>query len=191
VDAGLWSTWQNPRNPLDVNGDGVVQPLDALVIINDINARQSRALPIPPVPPSVPPPYLDVSGNGAIGPQDVLIVINYLNSVVMAGAGEGEAVELAGASFEEVGAAPKRVSCADPMHVVRGSPDPAQAATVRSQEFGRPAVSRFGEVARPAPSDRPAPIAQPVDDLDRLFAQLTLAGGLDQILESPLSRISH
>jgi len=190
VDAGLWSTWQNPRNPLDVNDDGVVQPLDALVMINDINARQSRPLPIPPVPPSVPPPFLDVSGNGAIGPQDVLIVINYLNSVVMGGAGEGEAEEWAGARLDVVSAGSKRASFGNPMRVVRGSPDPAQAATVRSQESGRPAVSRFGEVGRPAPSGfgevgRPAPSARLVDELDGLFAQLALAEGLDQILEVP------
>lgn len=89
VDAGLWRTWQNPASPLDVNGDGTVFPLDVLVLINDLNARGSRALPVPPAP-SATPPYLDVSGDGAVGPQDALIVINYLNKSSAAG-GEGEA----------------------------------------------------------------------------------------------------
>ena len=48
VDAGLWRTWQNPRNPLDVDDDGAVIPLDVLLLVNDINARKARVLPIPP-----------------------------------------------------------------------------------------------------------------------------------------------
>jgi hypothetical protein len=95
VDAGLWRTWQNPRNPLDVDGDGVVIPLDVLILINDINARQSRPLPIPPLPPSEPPPYLDVNGSGDITPQDVLIVVNHLNNASIGGAGEGEGIQSA------------------------------------------------------------------------------------------------
>jgi len=71
-----------------------VTPLDALVVINYINGKQSGPLPIPPVPPSVPPPFLDVSGNDEISPQDVLIVINFLNKTVVTGAGEGEAAGL-------------------------------------------------------------------------------------------------
>ncbi len=142
VDAGLWRTWQNPRNPLDVDDDRTVIPLDVLVLINDINARQARALPIPPAPP-LPPPYLDVSGNGEIGPQDVLIIINYLNNATAGGGGEGEAVGWMESSLDGAGGA---------THVLRGSPDPAPGATVRSQESGRPAVGGFGEVARPAPS---------------------------------------
>lgn len=91
IDAGLWRTWQNPRNPLDVNDDGVVTPLDVLLLINDLNARGTRPLPIPPSPPSLAPPYLDVNGDNVIGPLDALIVINYLNAMSGGGgAGEGE-----------------------------------------------------------------------------------------------------
>jgi hypothetical protein len=39
----------------------------------------------------------------------------------------------------------------DATGAVRGSPDSARAATDRSQELGRPAVSGFGEVGRPVP----------------------------------------
>jgi hypothetical protein len=88
VDAGLWRTWQNPRNPLDVNDDGMVVPLDVLLLINDINARNARPLAIPPVAPLLPPPYLDVNGDGAIAALDVLIVINYLNSESVSEEGE-------------------------------------------------------------------------------------------------------
>jgi len=91
VDAGLWRTWQNARNPLDVNDDGVVVPLDVLLLINDINSRGTRSLPIPPLAPLLPPPYLDINGDGQIGPLDALIVINYLNNVSAGGEGEAAA----------------------------------------------------------------------------------------------------
>jgi hypothetical protein len=212
VDAGLWRTWQNPRNPLDVDDDGVVIPLDVLLLINDINVRLVRLLPIPPLPTLQPPPYLDVSGNGEIGPQDALMIINYLNGAT-GGAGEGEAVRPAEASFDEVRGVPSVVrGSPDPAsgvtHVVRGFPDPAPGATVRSQESRRPAVGGFGEVGRPAPSAGPAPSEAPsfvrptktaestscmakrpasqavANEVDELFAQLAAAGGLDPILES-------
>ncbi len=200
VDAGLWGTWQNPRNPLDVNDDGEVVPLDALILINDINARLPRTLPIPPVPPSEPPPFLDVSGNGDVGPQDVLMVINYLNGATAGGAGEGEAEALAGSSFEELSPLPTWASYGDPTRqrgetdsdstlrrspvvrgsgVVRGSPDPAQSVTVRSQESASLVVGPFGEVGKHALS------TALVDELDALFAQLGTASELEPILESP------
>jgi len=88
IDAGLWRTWQNPRNPLDVNADGVVVPLDVLLLINDINSRGARPLSLPPLAPLLPPPYLDTNGDGEVGPLDALLVINSLNR---GSEGEGEA----------------------------------------------------------------------------------------------------
>ena len=70
--------WQNTP-PWDVNDDGRVHPDDVLYLINDLNHRGTRPLPVPPIPPDVPPPYLDVSGNNWIEPRDVLLVINYIN----------------------------------------------------------------------------------------------------------------
>jgi hypothetical protein len=179
VDAGLWRTWQNPRNPLDADDDGAVLPLDVLLLINDINAQQARALPIPPVPPLQPPPYLDVSGDGNIGPQDVLIIINYLNGATAGASGEGEAA--VGSSFDEVGIAPDAVRGSFESGVVRRSPAPAPGVTVRSQESGRPAVGGLGEVGRPVPNAN----ASVLDDVDELFTQLGTAGELDTISESP------
>jgi hypothetical protein len=70
-------SWHNAALPADVNGDGFVQPLDVLVIINDINANGARALPTPTAPVSA---FLDVDGNNFVSPLDVLRVINELNS---------------------------------------------------------------------------------------------------------------
>ena len=79
---------QNPLNRLDVNADGFVSPLDALVLINELNENGSRDLPVPPTPPDVPPPYLDPSGDNQLTPRDPLEIINFLNN---GGSGEGEA----------------------------------------------------------------------------------------------------
>ncbi len=78
--------WQNPVEPLDVNADTFISPIDALLIISDLNENGGRELPNPPVPPFIPPPYLDPSGDNFVSPIDALLVISYLN-----GEGEGEA----------------------------------------------------------------------------------------------------
>ena len=86
--------WQNPNNRLDVNADGIVSPIDALLIVNYLNANDSGPLPVP-TPGFSPPPYLDPSGDGFIAPNDALDVINQIN----ASGGEGEANALTDAGF--------------------------------------------------------------------------------------------
>jgi hypothetical protein len=81
-------SWRNPRNPYDVNDDGLVSALDALVTINYVNSQLGvSALP---VAPESPPPYYDVNGDEFCTAADVLNVVNYLNgSVPVSGEGEG------------------------------------------------------------------------------------------------------
>jgi hypothetical protein len=110
VDAGLVATWQNPRQPLDVNGDGFITAQDVLLIVNDLNANGFRQLTVPPVAPQTPPPYLDIDGNGTAEPRDALLVINYLNTYGV-GIGEGERdgawpARAATAEWEEAGTLP-------------------------------------------------------------------------------------
>lgn len=82
--------WLNASNSEDIDGDDVVSPLDALIIINDLNANGARELPAP-TPSFQPPPFLDSSGDGWVTSLDALRVINLLN----AGAGaEGESLAL-------------------------------------------------------------------------------------------------
>ncbi len=78
---------QNPSNGLDVNADGSVSPIDALLIINLINER-GGGIAVSGLP--APPPYRDVDGNNIITANDVLQVINFLNSRAGSGNGEGE-----------------------------------------------------------------------------------------------------
>ncbi len=76
AQAGVTS-WQNPVRATDVTGDGHVTPLDALTVINFVNAHAGNLQ----VPLSdVPPPYYDVDGNGFVTAADVLFVINELNA---------------------------------------------------------------------------------------------------------------
>lgn len=83
-------TWQNQADPLDVNNDGFVVPLDVLLIINEISDRifsdSNGLLPVPPQPPNLPPPFFDPTGDGFVSPLDALVVINFLNNPE----GEGE-----------------------------------------------------------------------------------------------------
>lgn len=82
------SSWQNPSNRFNVNNDSSITPLDALLIIVDLNSRGSRTLVGSEV--SVPP-YVDVNGDRNVSPLDVLLVIDYLNRNGSGPAGEGEA----------------------------------------------------------------------------------------------------
>lgn len=78
--------WQNPANNMDVNNDGLVVPLDVLILINHLNEFGPHELT---ATTSSPPPFLDVNGDNTIAPIDVLIVINRLNDAATA---EGETV---------------------------------------------------------------------------------------------------
>ena len=71
--------WQNATNRLDVNMSGLVEPLDALIVINDINQHGTRTLESKPT--SYAGPLIDVNGDGTMSPLDALIVINSLNRV--------------------------------------------------------------------------------------------------------------
>jgi trypsin len=70
---------RNPHHPYDVNNDGCVCALDALVGINDLNRNRAHSLSgYPDVPVGL---GLDTNQDGAHTPNDVLLTINYLNRV--------------------------------------------------------------------------------------------------------------
>jgi len=89
--------WQNKHWALDVNDDGLVTALDALIVINHMNRNGIGSADTPPPPGSST--FVDVNGDRFITPLDVLIIINFLNQVQGArnpsgsaegGSGEGE-----------------------------------------------------------------------------------------------------
>ncbi|GIW97042.1 MAG: hypothetical protein KatS3mg111_0375 [Pirellulaceae bacterium] len=90
---------QNPVHATDVNGDGFVTPLDALILINDLNRNPGGKLP-DGAEGETPGIYPDVNGDGFLTPLDVLLIINELNRRTMS-AGEGEpASDVAGTASE-------------------------------------------------------------------------------------------
>ena len=69
--------WRNPVDSLDVSQDQLVTPIDALLVINEINLGGSRRLADARQGTA---PYLDASGDQFLSPIDALLVINHLNS---------------------------------------------------------------------------------------------------------------
>ncbi|MCA9160189.1 MAG: hypothetical protein KDA72_17765, partial [Planctomycetales bacterium] len=83
----------NNNSPLDVNADGFVSPIDALVIINALNSGGARSLMggLGGEGEGANRFFIDTNGDGLLSPMDVLGVINYLNTNSGHGAvGEGE-----------------------------------------------------------------------------------------------------
>jgi hypothetical protein len=78
------SPWQNSPRPNDVDNNSLVQPIDALLVINALNRSGSGELGST----NNSPPYIDVNGDGFITPLDALLVINELNRL---SSGNGQA----------------------------------------------------------------------------------------------------
>lgn len=85
--TNTFNGFHNKENPNDVNNDGRISPIDALLIINTLNLHGSRFLGLEDVDIFS---YIDVNNDGFVSPLDVLIVINYLNLRSAGGEGEGE-----------------------------------------------------------------------------------------------------
>jgi hypothetical protein len=85
--ASVDHPWQNLR-PEDVDNNGIVSPLDVLILINVLNAVGTHELGERPTEGNVLPAFLDPSGNDSLEPGDVLQIINYLNAAFAGGEGE-------------------------------------------------------------------------------------------------------
>jgi hypothetical protein len=109
VRPGTGNAWQNPRERFDVSNDGVVSPIDALQVINDINRSGSRAL-LPPAPGKAPPPYVDVNGDGFLSAIDALQVINEIERRLAAAAVAGDSGRPVGAVMKEPSSPPLSTS---------------------------------------------------------------------------------
>ncbi|HEX3727498.1 MAG TPA: PEP-CTERM sorting domain-containing protein [Pirellulales bacterium] len=71
--------FHNPINALDVDGNNLIQPLDALLIINLLD-RNASFVPDNAVPLAIPPAtyYYDTNDDTNVTPLDALLVINHL-----------------------------------------------------------------------------------------------------------------
>ena len=85
-----FSVFQNPEQATDVDASGQVTPLDALLVINKLNAGGSGSLDAVigqgntatgegEADAVISPPFYDVSGDFVVSPLDVLLVVNDLN----------------------------------------------------------------------------------------------------------------
>jgi len=89
-----FSRWTNVEDPWDATADGVVSPLDVLVIVNYINMYGPLSATGTPADPQQDGFCLDVNGDYQVSPLDVLWIINYLNiSPTNEGEGEGGLAE--------------------------------------------------------------------------------------------------
>ena len=81
VEAGIG--YRNPNLPEDVNDNGTVEALDALILINKLNAEGSHRLEPASDPLPIPSSgaYWDVNGDDWLSPLDALQVINAINIV--------------------------------------------------------------------------------------------------------------
>lgn len=87
--------WTYPETSFDVNGNGSVEPLDALLIFNELNDprfsdRAGGRLHDAATLDEFPNFFYDASPDGFVVPLDALVVINFLNDRIRAS--EGEAV---------------------------------------------------------------------------------------------------
>lgn len=71
--------WMNPRTNINVNDDGIISALDAIVVIRELNRVGAHDLPVPARFPDVVGDYLDVNGDNRVTPLDAVIVISDLN----------------------------------------------------------------------------------------------------------------
>ena len=76
----------NAALPWDVNGDGFVTALDALLVINDLARNDARIL----AEGERTGPDIDVNNDGSVSALDALLVINELSRKSSPGSGEGE-----------------------------------------------------------------------------------------------------
>ncbi|MFO0820720.1 MAG: putative Ig domain-containing protein [Pirellulales bacterium] len=82
----IGSPWHNPRIDLDVTRDGAVGPVDALVVVNELNFLTIVDPVTKRFPDPLPEGYVvqyryDVDDNSILTPRDALLVINFLNGI--------------------------------------------------------------------------------------------------------------
>lgn len=78
-----------PDNPYDVDANGRIEPLDALLVLNYITLHGNGS----PAPSGDASPFPDVNRDGIVNPLDSLLVLNYLSQSALAAGGaaaEGE-----------------------------------------------------------------------------------------------------
>jgi hypothetical protein len=71
--------WQQPIEPLDVDNNQIINPLDALLVIAELGKYPQGLLP--DLGGEAPPSYVDADGDGYSTPLDALAVIGQLTFI--------------------------------------------------------------------------------------------------------------
>jgi len=156
IDFGLKreaSPWQNQILNEDVDNHGTVDPLDVLILINEINRNGSRPLDGSGLNS---PPYYDVNGDRTLGPLDVLQVINYINRN-SGGGGEGEtSASMAAPTPQSAAPFPSFVSDLRSLQratsIVFDSTSIGRRASVGPERCGCPACTSFAPSGESSPA---------------------------------------
>jgi hypothetical protein len=147
------SPWQNSDDPMDVNGDGFLMPVDVLLLVNYLNNNPDGHA-LPPAP-ATPPPFYDVNGDNYVTPTDILLVINELNyasAALAEGSDDGDSSASAGGSPGESYGGEGEYS--PPWSLTAASP----AEPTGLNAFRRP-VGRLSLSPQPQPQMRQAAVA--------------------------------
>jgi hypothetical protein len=163
-------TWSNPDNPLDVDGNGRVAPLDALIVIGYLNAHPDDSML--PTMPHTPPFFYDVNGDNYGTAADVLTVINFLNAhePTMAGEGEAEAGRMAADEGVVEASLPARETPRNPGTAVaqilaNGRRKPTGACEAMTSDADAGLVSDDGQPRNTSQTG-------PLDDFERILDDL-------------------
>ncbi len=107
IEVANTTSFRNPFLPLDVNRDGNVAPIDALIVINRLNGGGPGSLATPSSVAGLTEFfYIDTNGDRAVAPIDALIVINFLNDPTSETEGEsGVALNIPSVFAEPFGSA--------------------------------------------------------------------------------------
>jgi len=170
-DANLQRSWHNAVQPVDVNNDRFVSPVDALAVINVLNSigpHRLRSF----IDPS-PPPFIDVNNDGWVTAADALGVINYLNTH---GSAEAEAF----APFASLAVA----RFANSLTGFSVAPPPALSPAVESRN------SAAGTRVAPDPVQHRPTLAErlPENGIDRVLSEWEAPAIEDDLLLDLFSR---
>jgi uncharacterized protein GlcG (DUF336 family) len=80
VDLVGLEPWHNAQTTMDVDGDRLITPVDAVLVLNALNTFGPRSLPDFRPASAASNGFLDTSGDAFLSPLDALLVINRLNS---------------------------------------------------------------------------------------------------------------
>ncbi len=161
--------WHNLTLPHDTNGDGIVAPLDVLIVINELNRRINQPAELaPPTASLSPPPHLDVNCDNQATPRDVLLIINFLNAAIATREGEALPAQPTAQHWADAGPLPWQRSL-DIVAIPK--PGPSVPSPQRSAPATEPFTVVPPSVVPVGKAPRRGLNVSVLDDHNRLFAE--------------------